>query len=119
MYKDKFVFLIDDTDDHIQLITMELQRMGIGRVEHASSAKRAIAHLESLDVAPDLIMVDVEMRPLGGMELLDKLAEIPKCKSSNMKIMSHLDPLDVPYVDFHKDILDFRDRLRVFISANV
>jgi CheY-like chemotaxis protein len=71
---DKSVFLIDD-DPFIQdVMTEQLNFLGVKNVLHASNGRQALQMLSELPSAPDLVVFDVYMPVMDGMEFLTALA---------------------------------------------
>ena len=65
---DKSILVVDDEDDTIELARMVLEFEGY-RVFSASNGQDAIDFLKSNDVKPDLILLDVLMPKMDGLEV--------------------------------------------------
>jgi DNA-binding response OmpR family regulator len=65
---EKSILVVDDEDDTIELARMVLEFEGY-RVFSASNGQDAIDFLRSNDVKPDLILLDVLMPKMDGLEV--------------------------------------------------
>lgn len=71
----KFIFLVDDSSTMLMSVRATLEMNGY-KVETASDGTDALERLKSLD--PDLIITDINMPKMGGMELIKALRAISK-----------------------------------------
>lgn len=69
------LLVVDDDDDLRELMTMALAREGFDVVGGARDAGEALA-LVALDPPPDLVLLDLHMPDVGGLELLPQLKEL-------------------------------------------
>lgn len=76
----KSILVVDDEDDTIELAKMVLEFEGY-RVFSASNGKDAIDFLESNSVKPDLILLDVLMPKIDGLEVCKWVKEQANLKS--------------------------------------
>ncbi len=66
--KDKSILVVDDEDDTIELARMVLEFEGY-QVFSASNGQDAIDFLKENEVKPDLILLDVLMPKMDGLEV--------------------------------------------------
>lgn len=73
--ENKMCALVVDDDEGVRMImTRILEKEGIGVVT-ASDGQQALRMLKSLEVVPDIILLDVRMPELSGMDVLKKIRE--------------------------------------------
>ena len=58
------------------LLVQLLAGMGAKDIETADTGTQALAHLESTDRPPDLLLIDLTMPEMGGVTLMKKLADL-------------------------------------------
>jgi CheY-like chemotaxis protein len=69
-------FLVVDDEAFIQKLAVRiLGQMGGTDIETASNGKEALDHISSAVSEPDILLVDLNMPIMGGVELLNHLAE--------------------------------------------
>src|ERR1700744_6000846 len=64
----------DESESNTRM-TEQASSLGITEVLQASNGQEALALLASLPVAPDLLIIDLEMPTMDGPELLTRLRE--------------------------------------------
>lgn len=69
------LLVVDDDDDLRDVMTMALSREGFDVIGAASNAGEALA-LVTREPQPDLILLDLHMPDVGGLELLPQLKEL-------------------------------------------
>ncbi len=69
------VLIVDDSDDSVRMMQALLQARGFG-VETACDGPSALTALERR--RPDLILLDVMMPTMSGMEVLDRIRANPQ-----------------------------------------
>jgi putative two-component system response regulator len=67
------VLLVDDDEDEIGLLERLLSRAGYWSVVSATNPAEAIARYE--EAPPDLVILDLNMPGLNGLEVMDRLAD--------------------------------------------
>jgi two-component system response regulator len=82
--KDKIIFIVDDSPIDIELTTIALQVTGRQlNVRSATDGKSALAMLRNGDELPALILLDIKMPGMDGVEVLreirahDRLRDLP------------------------------------------
>jgi two-component system alkaline phosphatase synthesis response regulator PhoP len=73
----KLVLVVDDEDDIVQLISFRLKKAGY-QVATASDGKRALS--VAGEMVPDLVMADIMMPNMGGVELCNALKSDQKTR---------------------------------------
>ena len=71
----KTILVIDDEIDLQQLVKIALKSKGYN-VETANNGQECLAGIEKF--APNLVLLDIEMPVLNGMEVLQKIRQAPK-----------------------------------------
>jgi CheY-like chemotaxis protein len=92
MVRDADIFIVDDNPDNLTLLSGVLKKAGY-RVRAANTGRRALAMLEVL--APDLVMLDVQMPDLDGYEVCERLKAEPA-----------LAPIPVIFISALDDVID-------------
>jgi len=86
----KTVLLVEDDDDIREAISTALTRCG-HRVVSAVHGKDAIARLEELGTAPDLILLDWMMPVMAGSHFVDHLDETGACRGVPIVVLTAVD----------------------------
>ena len=71
-----FSFLVVDDEAFIRtLLVRQLRQLGAAAIATASNGMEALAHLDAADPKPDVLLVDLSMPEMGGVEMMRQLAE--------------------------------------------
>ncbi|CAK0775468.1 Two-component system chemotaxis response regulator CheY [uncultured Gammaproteobacteria bacterium] len=68
------VLVVDDEEYTRRIIRQLLHQMGVRSIGEASNGKDAL--LETLRTRPDIVFLDVHMKPVGGIEVLRQLRAV-------------------------------------------
>ena len=72
------ILLVDDEAHIRKYVSLILKQLGVPKVIEAGNGEEAIASYQS--VKPDLVLLDISMPLMNGLETLKKLKEIdPEC----------------------------------------
>ncbi|OJV15272.1 MAG: hypothetical protein BGO27_02050 [Alphaproteobacteria bacterium 33-17] len=77
----KNIIIIDDETSVLMSIEMMLHKIGYHDLKMFSDAKSAILFLESNEFIPDLIIVDLMMPKMNGIDFLSEISNISQLKS--------------------------------------
>jgi EAL domain-containing protein (putative c-di-GMP-specific phosphodiesterase class I)/CheY-like chemotaxis protein len=73
------VMVVDDSSMHRYSAHMCLRAFGVSQVYEAANGKLALDQLAQLEQIPAVMLLDLEMPVMDGIEVLQKLAQLP-CK---------------------------------------
>jgi len=83
------ILLIDDDDDDWEIFQAALNKVSqTGNYYSIKYAKQALKQLESQEVIPDLIFLDLNMPAMSGLEFLIELKKIENSKDIPVIIFS-------------------------------
>ena len=74
MFKHARVLIVDDEPANVDMLRRLLVRAGFVRIESTTDPRRAVQRY--LETRPDLILLDLHMPGLNGLEVMDQLNEI-------------------------------------------
>ncbi len=84
------VLIIDDNDDDILMTKSILSKIGLGiTIEVASSGEEGLAHVRKGTVLPTLILLDVKMPGMSGIDVLRKIRSDKRLASIPVVIVTH------------------------------
>lgn len=101
-YQDKKIMIVDDDANIINIYSTKLKNVGY-QVFSASDAKSAEDQLNS-GLIPDVMLLDIIMPNLNGIEFLNKIREQEKYKNTLVYLLSNLDRRSDLDDDFKKKI---------------
>ncbi len=69
-----YIYLVDDDPDHVLMISRAISKTGQQTEVHTvDNGETALALLRTLEVTPDLILLDINMPGLSGLEVLAQI----------------------------------------------
>src|SRR5918996_988199 len=74
MFKHARILIVDDEPSNVELLRRLLERAGFGRVETTTDPTQAVDLY--VKCRPDLILLDLHMPEMSGLEVMDQLNEI-------------------------------------------
>jgi len=106
----KKILLIEDDKDQILLYQTKFELEGFDFV----SAENGTKGLEKAEKEkPDIILIDLLMAGMGGIEVLEKLKQNPKTKDIPAMIVTNLDKQELAQKAMSLGALDFIVKSRV------
>lgn len=84
MHKKK-ILIIDDEQDIVEILSYNLEKEGY-QVSSANNGKQGIE--KALELLPDLILLDVMMPEMDGIETCEELRKIPELKKTLIVFLS-------------------------------
>ncbi len=69
------ILVIDDNEFTRIVVTKALGALGATGVATAANGAEALAHMETAEPPPDVLLVDLRMPGMSGLELLTRLSE--------------------------------------------
>lgn len=106
----KKILLIEDDNDQILLYQTKFELEGYAFLAAENGAKG----LEAAEKEnPDIILIDLLMAGMGGIEVLEKLKQNPKTKNIPAVIVTNLDKYDLAQKAMSLGALDFIVKSRV------
>lgn len=76
----KRVLLVEDNPDDIELTVSALRQHAHAEIDVAEDGVEALAYLERAAVLPDLILLDLKLPRMTGLQLLERLREDPRMR---------------------------------------
>ena len=80
------VLIVDDEDANVEILRRILTRAGLTRLESTTDSRQAAAMY--VDYRPDLILLDLRMPHMDGLEVMDRLNEIAEASYLPILILS-------------------------------
>jgi len=106
----KKILLIEDDKDQILLYQTKFELSGYS-FQAAENGMKGLAMAEK--DKPDIILIDLLMAGMGGIEVLEKLKENPKTKNIPAVIVTNLDKHELAQKAMALGALDFIVKSRV------
>jgi CheY-like chemotaxis protein len=69
------VLVVEDNAFTSMTVRKTLQSLGVGRISAANNGREALEFLDSEDAGPDVILMDLRMPGMGGLELMGRLKD--------------------------------------------
>lgn len=80
------VLIVDDEGDLTRMLAVRFEAYGDFRVETAFDGIAALAKVRRLE--PDVVLIDVKMPGMGGIELLRRLREEPRTRRTPVIVVT-------------------------------
>jgi YesN/AraC family two-component response regulator len=76
----RHVLLIDDDEFMLDMLGVMLEDLGVARITTAGDGRQGLSAFELAQLAPDLIICDINMPRVDGFQLMESLAlKHPSC----------------------------------------
>jgi CheY-like chemotaxis protein len=72
-----FILIIDDDPDQLALVEQAAMRAGGFRVMTAESGSEALTQLQTVEPLPDLVLTDLRMPDMNGVEFMQRARRLP------------------------------------------
>ena len=83
--KQPVIVYVEDDENSIFVMKMVVERvMGLQTLRVLPSSADFVARVKEIDVEPDIILMDIHMKPYDGFELLSMLRGDPQFKESKV-----------------------------------
>lgn len=83
----KHILIVDDSPDFLALLVQLFESSGY-KVSRAVDGLRALETLQTIDTPPALILLDIMMPVMNGIELITQLKSSPKLASIPVIVMT-------------------------------
>ncbi|MFT5207184.1 MAG: two-component system sensor histidine kinase/response regulator [Candidatus Omnitrophota bacterium] len=80
-FKGKKVFIVDDNPEALVLFSKRCEKMNIELQGTADSGEKALAWLAQTKALPDLMMIDIIMPNMDGLQLIQEIRKVSKYNS--------------------------------------
>ena len=100
---DKTIFVVDDNFTNLEAATMTLEDEY--RILSMTSAKKMFSMLEK--VSPDMILLDIEMPEMDGIEALTKLKAAPEYSDIPVIFLTSIKSEEIELKGFELGVVDF------------
>lgn len=98
------ILVIDDSPEIHTLLDVRLRPEGL-RIEHASGAEEGLA--KAITLVPDLILLDVEMPVMGGLEVCSRLKADPLTSMIPVIFLTGAEAVEVKVRGFDLGAVDY------------
>ncbi len=85
---DATVLLVEDNEGDIVLTTEALQQAGISRMDVVRDGQEAIDYLENTLTMPRLVLLDINLPKIDGLEVLALIKQSPRWRSIPVIILT-------------------------------
>jgi CheY-like chemotaxis protein len=75
IYKSLNVMVIDNDDLQLELVSAQLENLGIEKIEMIDGGRRALAKFDTSQTKPDLLICDIQMPDIDGFEFMKAINE--------------------------------------------
>jgi CheY-like chemotaxis protein len=75
IYKMLNVMVIDNDDLQLELVSAQLENLGIVKIEMVDGGRRALATFDTSQTKPDLLICDIQMPDIDGFEFMKAINE--------------------------------------------
>jgi len=116
---DNYVMVVDDEQEDISILSYYLKRHGVLRITHFFCGEAAVRFLRTTGELPTLILTDMNMSPLGGVELKKEIKRNPALKDIPLRIMTGSPLSEEPRADLCKGGDTFVADLRMLVDRFV
>ncbi len=99
------IIIVDDSDMQLELCIAQLQQIGFEKITGAKNGKEALDYLENNPV--DLILADLNMPVMSGLELLKRVKENPKLKDIPFLVLTCESDHEIEQEALNLGALDF------------
>lgn len=72
-YNDKTALIIDDQEFVLNIVRKMMEQIGFGQIETAADGQEGLNVMA--DVRPQVVLCDIEMRPMDGLTFLKELRD--------------------------------------------
>jgi two-component system chemotaxis response regulator CheY len=79
------ILVVDDEPVMLKYVTDTLRRLGIQSIETCRDGEDALQTMASFK--PDLVLTDIHMKPMGGLEFVRLLRSAPNSALGNTKVI--------------------------------
>jgi len=101
----KRILMIDDELDFLKMVKLNLEKTDKFEVLTLLCANEITSHLRNFN--PDLILLDMVMPGIGGLELCEMISKDPVGRTLPILILSALDKEQVESLIYKKDIAGY------------
>lgn len=88
MGANKAILLVEDDPDDVELTLLTLKRSSFGEVTVARDGVAALEAVFAEDARFGLILLDLKMPRVGGLEVLEKIKSDPRTRSTPVVVLS-------------------------------
>ena len=79
------VLIVDDDELMRSFVADLLRRLGVHQIEQAADGKSALVTL--IKFQPDLVLSDIHMQPMDGMEFVRQMRRLPNHQISHTRVI--------------------------------